>query len=258
MKREKTRGLSTCLLFVFAAVFAIALAGCGNQAENASGAASEASGSVSENANSSESAEIAVAAKSILSDVDASKQVDLSTLLKDGDDGADKLQDSGIGEGIDDESKAPAGQTFLSSGGLQILIPSTWNFWVDPDGWDFESRDGRLGGYLVSFERQVYATYDVEMLAASIPQALNENGATDLQVVSYGNAYSDLGTLCSTYICCDATISGQAYRYYCEYALSKSYVHCLCLYGTVSDVVANADELGAIIDSLSFNPGEAI
>lgn len=258
MGYEGAKSASAWILFVIAAIFALTLAGCGNDAADNASSASGANSTASDSVDSDAPAEISAVSKSMLSGVDASKAVDLSTLLVDGDESVAALEPGDVGMGIDDESKAPTGRTLITCGGIQILLPSTWNYRIDPDGWSLASRDGLLEGGLIATPRSASLTYDVEAMAASVPQVLNEAGATNCQVLSFDNVYSSKGALCASYIYCDAMIDGQVYRCFYEYVLSASNVNCLYLFGSVDNVVANASELGSIVDSLAFNPGEEI
>ena len=258
MEFGRVKRTPSWLLFVTAVVFAIALAGCGNQAGNSSSTGSETGDSASVSASVDGSTALSDATKSILSGVDASKSVDLSTLLTEGDESVAKLEAGDIGVGIDDESKAPAGQTLITCGGIETFLPSTWKCRMVADGWRFLSRDGRFEGGMLYVPRSASQSYDVEKMAASVPQQLYEYGATDCQVMHFDNVYSNTGTLCASYVYCDAMFGGQTYRYFYEFVLSASYVNCLCLQGDVDDVIANADELGSIVNSLAFIPGEEI
>ena len=253
------------LALLVATLFALALAGCGDQSSSSSASSSEASQEATDSSATSsevaipdELADVAAATKSIATNADAAKAEDLSSLPSADNADAVERAASEIDTGIEDESKAPSGQTLVYTGGIQILVPSTWNYRVENNGWDLESRSGQLWGGIYAYARQSSNTYDVEAMAASIPQMLNENGFTNIRVIEYNNCYSTNGTLCSAYIHCVGQKDGYTFMYYYEYILSKNYINFMYLSGEASNFSANISELQGITNSLAFNEGEMI
>ena len=253
------------LALLVATLFALALAGCGDQSSSSSASSSEASQEATDSSATSsevaipdELADVAAATKSIATSADAAKAEDLSSLPSADNADAVERAASEIDTGIEDESKAPSGQTLVYTGGIQILVPSTWNYRVENNGWDLESRSGQLWGGIYAYARQSSNTYDVEAMAASIPQMLNENGFTNIRVIEYNNCYSTNGTLCSAYIFYAASRGGSEYVLFQQFVESASYINVLELGGPSAGFEANYNDLKAAANSLGFVPGEAI
>ena len=266
MEKERAQGLPALVAtFLIAALFAFTLAGCGDQSSGSSGSSSEASQGAAESSAASgevtfpdDLADATAEMKSIAMDADAEDAVDLSSLPSAEDQDAAKLEADEIATGLADESKAPSGQVLLYTGGVQVLVPSTWSYRADAEGWDLVSSDGRLWGGLYAMARQSGYTYDVEAMAASIPQNLKSGGFTDIQIVGFGNCYSSKGTHCSSYIQCVAQKDGMSFGCYYVYILSKSYINYFYLAGDANSFEANLSDLSSMIDSVAFNGGEEI
>ena len=259
MVSEKARSFPWLMLtLVVAALFALALAGCGGDQSSSSSATESEAAAADEIAIPDDLAEAAETTKNVSMNADESAAEDLSKLPKEEDADVAKFDASDIEDGIEDQSKAPSGTTLVYTGGIQVLLPTSWNYALDPDGWNFATRDGQVWGGIYSEARSSSLSYNVEAMAASVPQILHESGADDIAVLNFDSRYSRSGTLCDSYILASATIQGQQYYCYYEYTLSKSYVNWMYFGGPAKSFKAHVDEIAGITDSLSYNAGEAI
>ena len=262
MLAEKPRSLSVILLAcIAAALFALALAGCSSQPSSGSPADS-GSGSTETAADEiaipDDLADVAAATKGVAANADAEKAEDISKLPFSADEDAATLGEGDIETGIEDQSKAPSGQTLIHTGGIEVLLSSAWNYRVTSDGWDFATRDGLVWGGIYSTERSSALVYNVEAMASSIPQILHEQGAEDVQVVNFDTRYSSSGALCDAFILCAATFEGQHCYCYYEYTLTKSHVNWMYFSGLDTDFKAHLSDISDVVDSLAFLPGEMI
>ena len=262
LEKTSTRYSWIAALFM-ALVLAACLAGCGDQSSS-SASSSESSGTAESSAAADEIvipedlADATETAKGVVDNGATEGAEDLSTLPTRESDKAKDLEVSELAEGSGDQSKVPQNQILLQEGGVQMCIPSAWLVSRDYDGYVMGPRDGSVTGYLYSDYKKSGVRYDLESMAASIPKNMASNGWTNIEIIDYGTAYSDKGTLCSAYIFYAASRGGSEYVLFQQFVESASYINVLELGGPSAGFEANYNDLKAAANSLGFVPGEAI
>lgn len=251
------------LALIVALVLALFLAGCGGQqassaSSSESGASAESSAAADEIAIPEDLASATETAKGIADNGAAEDVEDLSALPTRESDKSNDLEVAELAEGSADQSKVPQNQILLQEGGVQMCIPSAWLVSRDYDGYVMGPRDGSVTGYLYSDYKKSGVRYDLESMAASIPKNMASNGWTNIEIIDYGTAYSDKGTLCSAYIFYAASRGGSEYVLFQQFVESASYINVLELGGPSAGFEANYNDLKAAANSLGFVPGEAI
>ena len=266
---NKTR--VACVLCAVALCFGIALAGCssGSSSSAASSASSEAasSESASASADSSAATEVAVpeevasaaeATKGIVQNNDTSAAADFDTLPTSAEEEATTPESGKVEEGLDDASKAPSNVTLVMTAGVQAQVPANWFISQDADGFVFQNPEGTVIGFLYGFPKQSGMRYDVESMAKSVPCNFMDMGYTNVEILGCSAVYSDKGTLVGADVHFLATYNGVQYSHYCLVLESASYINCLEVHGTVNEYYAYFDTIQAIVDSVCYDPSEAI
>ena len=163
-----------------------------------------------------------------------------------------------IGDAIEDQSKAPAGQTLLVNGGMEILIPNSWYFRSVSTGFEFRSGDGSIVGCMDAARKQSGYTYDVVAAAASAPRGLAEQGFTDIEIVNSGVGSSSRGTVCGAFVLLTCRKGGIDYAFYTEFLESKNYINALVISGSLADFNNHISEISSVANSVNLAQSEIV
>ena len=246
------------LALATAALLAFCLTGCGGQATSSSTAASGDSSAAQDVAFPEGTAEAAELAQKVLESDEISQAGNPQELPTQMDDEYAALESGDIETGIEDESKAPSSLTLLCTGGIQMLIPSNWKYSSTDTGWNIVSADGSISGAMTASDRTNVKIVDVEALALTVVDAMDGYGAKNIEVIAYETRYSPSGALGGARICVACDLGGETYVYYFEFIESKTYLNKISFSGKKNDFSSNLATIGAIADTVAYNPGEQI
>ena len=258
---RQTRVLST-LLIALAVAALLAFAGCSNQPPSGSATSQAASGASSakdEGASPDESEKLDAIVAGVLENEGTSESKGLSSFPTRTDDEVAELGGDDLEIGFDDEAKGPSAQTVLRVGGIQMQIPTSWQYAQGKNGWELASKDGAVTGFMRAKSVKDPAYVDVEAMAISVPEALHNGGADVVEVVNYENRYSSIsGKLCAARIACAFSLDGVTYFAYAEYVVSKSHSNSIWLSGEANGFKGHLAELEQITESVAYNPGDEL
>lgn len=160
--------------------------------------------------------------------------------------------------GLDSADKAPSGYVLLTSGGVQMQVPSTWYVGQDEDGFVLVEPNNMVKGYLYSIAKENGRTYDIETIVQSSIMDIMKKGFSKVEMIGYETYYSSSNALCDVATCFSAEYDGTTYIFFKELVESKSYINAFEISGTYEQFASIASDIATMSQSLCFNSGEQI
>lgn len=253
--RKLTKAVGACALSL-----TLALAGCASGTEATTETTADSESTVKTVEIPEELEQNIEATKGAIEDTDEADASGFDELPQAEDDNVaiPETSNAPVEVGLDSADKAPSGYALLTSGGVQMQVPSTWYVGQDEDGFVLVEPNNMVKGYLYSIAKVNGRTYDIETIVQSSIMDIMKKGFSKVEMIGYETYYSSSSTLCDVATCFSAEYEGTTYVFFKELVESKSYINVFEVSGTYEQFASIASDIATMSQSLCFNSGEQI